>query len=253
MEEYGIIGYPLGHSFSPAYFREKFLHEGIKARYAAFPIERIEEFPALLAAHPQLRGLNVTIPHKAAVTPYLDALHPDAQTIGAVNCIAFEDGKSTGYNTDWIGFRDSLLPLLEQHHQRALVLGTGGAAKAVVFALERLRISFTQVSRMRTATSLSYEDLTPEVLAAHTLIVNTTPLGMHPDEDKVPELAYAAIGSQHLLYDLIYNPAETKFLAEGRRRGATIKNGEEMLVLQAEASWKIWRGETAEPSLSATV
>ena len=240
MEQYGLIGYPLGHSFSPEYFREKFLREKIDARYDAFPLERIEDFPALLAAHPQLRGLNVTIPHKEAVIPYLDELHPDATTVGAVNCIAFRGGKSIGYNTDWVGFRDSLKPLLCGHHSHALVLGTGGASKAVGYALHRLGVDVLFASRTETGGAISYDNVTPEIIASRTLVINTTPLGMPPHTDAAPPLPYTAIRPPHLLYDLVYNPAQTRFMAEGATRGAATKNGLEMLHLQADAAWKIW-------------
>lgn len=242
VQHYGLIGYPLSHSFSPGYFAEKFLRERIDARYDAFPLARIEDFPALLKTHPELRGLNVTIPHKQAVISYMDALHPEAEAVGAVNCIDFADGKLTGHNTDWRGFRDSLTPLLKSHQTRALVLGTGGASRAVGYALQTLCIGVTLVSRVATAASISYDGVTPQILAAHTLIVNTTPLGMYPAVDAAPTLPYAAVGPQHLLYDLVYNPRQTRFLALGAARGAATKNGQEMLELQAEASWKIWNG-----------
>ncbi len=241
MEHYGLVGYPLTHSFSPAYFDEKFLREGIDARYEAFPLERIEDFPALLKAHQALRGLNVTIPHKEAVIPYLNALHQDAAAIGAVNCIHFHDGKSTGYNTDWIGFRDSLVPLLRSHHTEALVLGTGGASKAVCYALQQLGINYRRASRAMHGNAVSYASLTTERILATTVIINTTPLGMFPAIHALPPLPYSGIGPQHLLYDLVYNPPQTRFLAEGTVRGAATKNGQEMLELQADASWKIWR------------
>lgn len=240
MEQYGLIGYPLGHSFSPEYFRKKFKREGINASYDAFPLERIGDFPALLALHPDLLGLNVTIPHKRSVIPYLGSLHPEAESIGAVNCIALSDGTSIGYNTDWRGFHDSLLPLLRSHHTHALILGTGGASSAVQYALHVLGVETRFVSRISVGSIISYDSLMPDLVAAHTLIVNTTPLGTHPDVEEVPPLPYDAIGRRHLLYDLVYNPRQTRFLVLGAAQGAATKNGLEMLELQADASWRIW-------------
>lgn len=241
--QYGLIGYPLSHSFSPAYFAEKFAREGISGRYDAFPLQRIEDFPALLSGHPQLRGLNVTIPYKEAVIPYLDSLHLHAEKIGAVNCILFKDGKLIGCNTDWAGFSDSLTPRLAAHHTRALVLGTGGASKAVCYALQRLGVSFRKVSRHPQKSVLDYASLTAEMIEETPIIINTTPLGMHPEILGLPPIPYEAIGPQHLLYDLVYNPALTRFLEEGKKSGAWILNGQEMLERQAEYSWRIWQGE----------
>lgn len=241
MKQYGLIGYPLSHSFSKGFFGEKFEKEHITGcSYDNFPIPGINEFPALLEQHPQLQGLNVTIPYKEAVIPFLDELSDAAARIRAVNCIHFRDGKKKGYNTDVIGFSKSLQPLLRPHHQQALVLGTGGAAKAIMYALEQLGITYTVVSRQAANGAVSYESLTKEILDTHTLIVNTTPLGMYPKVDTFPEIPYQYLSSQHLLYDLVYNPAETAFLQKGAAQGAAIKNGHEMLILQAEASWEIW-------------
>lgn len=237
---YGLIGYPLTHSFSPAYFAEKFEKLGIKASYRAFPLENIDELPALLAAHSDLKGLNVTIPYKQAVIPYLDELDATATGAGAVNCISIAAGKRKGYNTDVLGFLNSLKPLLAPHHTQALILGTGGAARAVAYALGSLGIKYTKVSRLEMAGVLSYDELTAAVIQEHTLIINTTPLGMYPQIDAAPQIPYEALTSRHLLYDLVYNPLETKFLALGKDHGATIKNGLEMLHLQADASWDIW-------------
>ncbi len=238
--EFGLIGYPLGHSFSPAYFQEKFGREGIDASYEAFPLPQIGALPELLHARPGLRGLNVTIPYKEAVLPLLDALHPDAAAIGAVNCIAIRNGQLTGYNTDWIGFAESLAAWLGPLPRRALVLGTGGASKAVLFALQRLGIEAATVSRTRKKADYGYGELSPDRLRAHPLVVNTTPLGTAPDVDAAPPLPYAALTPEHALYDLVYNPPETRFLREGAQRGAAVKNGYEMLVRQAEAGWTIW-------------
>ncbi|WP_276133316.1 shikimate dehydrogenase family protein [Polluticoccus soli] len=242
MDCYGIIGYPLGHTFSPGYFTKKFADEGIDAVYKSFPLEQITELPELLQQQTELRGLNVTIPYKEAVLQYLDETDAAAKAVGAVNCIHITDGNTKGYNTDIIGFEQSLLPLLQPHHRRALVLGTGGAAKAVAYVLNKLGIDYRKVSRSGQPEVVSYDDLTPELISAHTLIINTTPLGMYPDIYSFPPIPYDAIGAEHLLYDLIYNPAETRFLSLGKANGATVKNGMEMLHLQAEASWQIWTG-----------
>lgn len=239
---FGLIGYPLSHSYSPSWFHEKFLREGIDAIYQAFPLQSIDEFPAWLLQHPDISGLNVTIPHKTAVIPFLDHLDESAKAIGAVNCIAFENGKRMGYNTDWCGFRDSLQPLLTIHHKKALILGSGGAAKAVAYALQQLGIPFKVVSRGQPdGPFLDYDAITPALLKEFRLIINTTPLGMAPQENSKPEIPYHSLTDRHLLYDLIYNPAETEFLKLGKANGAAIKNGLEMLHLQAEASWKIWK------------
>jgi shikimate dehydrogenase len=237
---YGLIGYPLTHSFSPAYFQAKFAQLGVDAAYKAFPLKIIDELPHLLAAHADLRGLNVTIPYKQAVIPYLRELDETAAKTGAVNCIAITGGKLKGYNTDVTGFLLSLRPLLRHCHRHALVLGTGGAFRAVTYVLDQLGISWQLVSRNKAFGALTYEDVTPAIIKAHTLIINTTPLGMYPDVDAAPSIPYEALTSQHLLYDLIYNPPETRFLSLGKAQGATIKNGLEMLHLQADASWEIW-------------
>jgi shikimate dehydrogenase len=235
---YGLLGYPLGHSFSPAYFAEKFAREGIDAVYSTFPLEHIEDFPALLAAKPALRGLNVTTPHKEAITPYLDELQADAAAIGAVNCIVIKPGRLSGYNTDWIGFRDSLQPLLQSHHKAALVLGAGGASMAVRYALRKMDIPFHTVSRTVGKADFTYAEVTPALLTAHPVIINTTTLGTQGKG--LPALPYQALSPSHMLYDLVYNPAITPFLEEGLKRGALVKNGLEMLERQAEASWEVW-------------
>ncbi|ASZ11368.1 shikimate dehydrogenase [Chitinophaga pendula] len=241
MKVYGLIGYPLGHSFSKGFFADKFAREGISGCvYENFPLADISAFPALLADQPALCGLNVTIPHKEVVIPYLDELSDAARHIGAVNCIKITEGRKTGYNTDVIGFSRSLTPLLQPHHTQALVLGTGGAAKAVLYALQQLSIGYTVVSRQAGNHTIDYTAVDAALLETHTLIINTTPLGMYPKVETAPELPYAALGSRHLLYDLVYNPAMTRFLEYGAAQGAATKNGHEMLVLQAEASWEIW-------------
>ena len=265
--EYGLLGYPLGHSFSRAYFNNKFATEGIDAEYLNFELQSVEELPQLLAEHPRLRGLNVTIPHKQAVIPLLDELSDEARAIGAVNVIRIERQESgtakpylKGFNSDVIGFVESIRPLLQPHHKRALVLGTGGASKAVCRGREKLGIEWRYVSRKRqTATPapngpitapsgspegpLTYSDLTPSFIADYTVIVNCTPLGMFPRIDSSPELPYAALSKHHLLFDLVYNPGITQFMRQGRRFGATVKNGLEMLHLQADASWDFWNGK----------
>jgi shikimate dehydrogenase len=237
---YGIIGYPLAHSFSPAYFRKKFAGMALAATYETYPLSDISELPALLAAHPELAGLNVTLPFKEAVIPHLHELDVTAAAVGAVNCISIKDGRLKGYNTDVAGFEQSLIPLLTSKHTLALILGTGGSSKAVAYVLAQLGIPFHKVSASNAPEALTYDHLYPQVVEVHKLIINTTPLGMYPDIDRCPEIPYDSIGSQHLLYDLIYNPEETKFLQMGKERGAVVKNGFEMLVLQAEASWSIW-------------
>ena len=237
---YGLIGYPLSHSFSPGYFSERFQREQIDAVYRLFPLADIHELTTLLKDIPQLKGLNVTIPYKEAVIPFLDVMDEAAKAVGAVNCINIHNGRLKGYNTDIIGFERSLTPLLQPQHNKALVLGTGGAAKAITYVLNTLGIAYRLVSTSGRESTLSYGDVDEHVIKAHTLIINTTPLGMHPDTDTCPAIPYVAIGEEHLLYDLIYNPEKTTFLQEGMQQGAVIKNGYEMLVLQADASWAIW-------------
>lgn len=237
---YGIIGYPLAHSFSPAYFRKKFADLQLPASYEAYPLSSITEFPALLEAHPGFSGLNVTLPYKESVIPYLHEIDEVAAAIGAVNCISIKDGHRKGYNTDAAGFEDSLVPLLTGHHSQALILGTGGSSKAVAYVLTQLGVPFRKVSVRNSPNAFSYDDLTVELVEAYKLIINTTPLGMYPDIDDSPMIPYRGIGEHHLLYDLIYNPEETQFLRRGKEQGAAIKNGFEMLQLQAEASWNIW-------------
>lgn len=241
---YGLVGHPLGHSFSRAFFTEKFAREGIDAEYMNFDLESIDELPAMLAAHPTLRGLNVTIPYKEQVMQYLDELSPEARTIGAVNTIRIEKSSDRqvlkGFNSDIIGFTRSIKPLLKPHHQRALVLGTGGASKAIRVGLEQLGLEWRYVSRSPSPTSLTYADLTPEVMQDYTVIVNCTPLGMYPKVDTCPDIPYELLTDKHLLFDLVYNPEETLFMRKGREQGATTKNGLEMLHLQALASWDFW-------------
>lgn len=242
--EYGLLGYPLTHSFSPAYFNSKFQQEGIDAIYHSFPIPNIKELPGLLSAHPQLQGLNVTIPYKQSVIGYLDNIDETAHSVGAVNCITVTNGHTKGYNTDVIGFEQSLKPLLQARHTNALVLGTGGASKAVTYVLNKLQIGYQLASRTTNQHTLSYQQLTDDLIASHTLIINTTSLGMHPEEHTAPSIPFGAITTAHLLYDLVYNPEETLFLKLGKQQGAQVKNGLEMLHLQAEAAWRIWNQPT---------
>ena len=245
--KYGLIGYPLGHSFSRGYFNEKFKAEGIDAEYLNFEIPSIIEFNQVIEENPDLCGLNVTIPYKEQVINYLDELAPDARQIGAVNVIQIirqSKGKVklVGHNSDVIGFTQSIEPLLKPSHRKALILGTGGASKAVRHGLASLGIEPTYVSRTPKApTFLTYEQLTPEVMASHTVIVNTTPVGMYPKVNHCPDIPYDLLTPDHLLYDLIYNPDETLFMKRGKAQGATVKNGLEMLLLQAFAAWEIWQ------------
>ncbi|MGN6566908.1 MAG: shikimate dehydrogenase family protein [Flavipsychrobacter sp.] len=237
---YGIIGYPLSHSFSPAYFMKKFASQGVDATYTAYPLRIIGDYPALLKIHPELRGLNVTLPYKETIMSYLDELDDAARMIGAVNCISIKNGVQKGYNTDVTGFEKSLLPLLKRHHTQALILGTGGSSKAVAYVLRKLGIPHMKVSRTPKGNMLGYEQVSVDVMRQYKLIINTTSAGMYPHMDDAPVIPYHLIDKQHLLYDLIYNPTETKFLRQGKEQGAAIKNGYEMLQLQADASWDIW-------------
>ena len=292
--EYGLLGYPLGHSFSRAFFLEKFAREGIDATYLNFELPSADLLQQVIAEHPGLRGLNVTLPHKQAVIPLLDELSDEARAIGAVNVIRItrQGGRPhlKGFNSDIIGFMDSIRPLLKPHHTRALVLGTGGASKAICHGLEKLGIEWRYVSRTRTPNQpsspqspfpqssplghpsspeasplglpsapqdtsvgcsayspslppLTYSDVTPSLLADYPVIVNCTPLGMYPKVDAAPPLPYAALSPRHLLFDLVYNPEVTLFMQQGRRFGATVKSGLEMLHRQAVASWEFWNGK----------
>jgi shikimate dehydrogenase len=247
MEQYGLIGYPLEHSFSRSYFNDKFLAEDIDAKYINFEIPSIKEFKSVIKNNPQLKGLNVTIPYKEQVIPYLDQLSENARLIGAVNVVKMERNKGKtkllGFNSDIIGFKESLEPLLQPHHQRALILGTGGAAKAIYYGLTQLGIIATYVSREKNAkTVLTYEELDADILDVNTIIVNCTPVGMWPNVDECPVIPYELLSEKHLLYDLLYNPDETLFMTKGKAQGATVKNGLEMLLLQAFASWEFWQG-----------
>lgn len=241
MRQFGLIGYPLSHSFSKNYFSQKFIKEGIVGcAYELYPLESIGHFPQLLKSVPALCGLNVTIPYKEAVLPFLHEMSPEVQEIGACNCIKIQEGRLIGYNTDTTGFEQSIRPFLKPHHQQALILGTGGAAKAVQWVLAKLGIGYTTVSRIATMENLTYEQLNAETIQHYQLIINCTPLGMQPNVHLLPSLPYSSLNSQFLCYDLIYNPAKTAFLQQAELQGATIQNGAEMLEIQAEESWKIW-------------
>ncbi len=247
MEKYGLIGYPLEHSFSRSYFNEKFSAEGIDAEYLNFEIPHIKDFLGIIESNPELKGLNVTIPYKEQVIPYLDSIDPAAAAIGAVNVITITRLKGKimlkGYNSDIIGFADSIQPFLTPGMKKALILGTGGASKAVYHGLKKLGVESLFVSRSDTESpnSIRYQMLTPEVMQEHKIIVNATPIGMFPHEDTCPNLPYEEIGKEHLLYDLLYNPDQTLFMKKGLEQGAMVKNGLEMLLLQADAAWDIWQ------------
>ncbi len=244
MKLYGLIGYPLGHSFSAPYFKEKFVREGIDAEYRNFPLEDISAFEALVKGEHGLAGLNVTVPYKQKIIPYLHSLGETAAQIGAVNTISFHRSGGgwmlKGDNTDIIGFRRSLEEHLTPQHSSALVLGTGGSSRAVTKVLDQLGMEYSLVSRSGGKNKLDYKQVDEEKVARAHVIINTTPLGMHPKVEEFPDIPYAALTSGHLLFDLVYNPALTQFLDQGKQQGAKIVNGYDMLVYQAEASWKIW-------------
>lgn len=241
---FGLIGFPLSHSFSQNYFNQKFKSEGINARYLNFELPDIGNLMEVVAEYPNLCGLNVTIPYKEQVIPYLDSMDSDAKKIGAVNVIKFirENGnlKFKGYNSDIIGFMDSIQPLLTPERKKALVLGTGGAAKAVFQGLINLGLEPVYVSRKAREGVLTYSELSPEIMSSHQVIVNTTPLGMYPHVDECPDIPYDLLTPDHLCYDVIYNPEVTLFMKKAAEHGAETKNGLEMLLLQAFAAWKIW-------------
>lgn len=245
MKIYGLIGKKLGHSFSREYFTEKFQRLDLSAEYRNFELSNISQIAEILSLGEALQGFNVTIPYKESIIPYLHEIAPQAQRIGAVNVvkISWEEGEARlkGYNSDYVGFLDSICPLLAPHHRHALILGNGGAANAVRVALEDIGISTLTVSRTPyKGSSIAYQAVTPALLAQYQVIVNTTPLGMYPDIDHCPPIPYEALGTTHLLYDLIYNPAVTLFLQKGKAQGATVQNGREMLIGQAEKAWEIW-------------
>jgi len=240
MRQFGLIGYPLSHSFSKNYFSQKFIDEGIAdCNYELYPIKSIDELPALLKSVPDLNGINVTIPYKEAVLPFLNEVSRAVKEIGACNCIRVQDGHLTGFNTDVTGFEQTILPLLQPHHQKALILGTGGASKAVAWVFSKLGIGYTFVSREAKKGHFTYDEL-DGLIDQYQIIVNTTPLGMQPNINQKPSLPYKNLNSQYLCYDLIYNPAKTAFLQQAELYGAVIMNGSAMLQIQAEESWKIW-------------
>ena len=246
MDKYGLIGYPLHHSFSRSYFNEKFRAENIHAEYVNFEIPTIKDFPDIIKDNPNLKGLNVTTPYKEQVIPYLDELGDNAEAIGAVNVIKFIRSKSggkvklIGYNSDVIGFQHSLEPLLEEQHHSALILGYGGASKAIKRGLDNLGLASQFVSIEKGDDIIPYENITPGMMEQYTVIVNCTPVGMYPNINECPNIPYELLTTKHLLYDLTYNPDETLFMKKGKERGAKVKNGLEMLLLQAFASWEFW-------------
>ena len=248
MDRYGLIGYPLGHSFSISYFNQKFADEGINAKYENFEIPSIDILPEVIDSHPDLRGLNVTIPYKEKVIPFLDSITPEARAIGAVNVIRVtHQGNKTilkGYNSDVIGFSRSIEPMLDKKwHHKALVLGTGGASKAICYGLRSLNIEPVLVSRYERPDTIQYKSITPEVIKEYNVIVNCTPLGMYPHSEECPDLPYEAMDSHTICYDLIHNPDQTLFMRKGAEHGADVKNGLEMLLLQAFVSWEFWNGK----------
>lgn len=247
MDKYGLIGYPLGHSFSIGFHNQRFADEGINAKYVNFEIPSIDDLPEVLGSNPELKGLNVTIPYKQKVMAFLDYISPEARAIGAVNVIRVvhkgDNITLRGYNSDVIGFKQSIEPMLESYHKKALVLGTGGASRAVAYGLKTLGLESVFVSRYERPGTIQYESITPEVVREYNVIVNCTPLGMYPNTEECPQLPYEALDEHNILYDLIYNPDETLFMKRGAEHGANVKNGLEMLLLQAFASWEFWNGK----------
>jgi len=240
MDKYGIIGNPLGHSFSKGFFTEKFAKEGIDAQYLNFQIPEIGKLTDVLKENPELRGINVTLPYKTKVIPFLDELSNEAREIGAVNVVQIRNGHLKGFNSDIIGFTRSIQPLLKPHHKKALILGTGGASRAIRVGLTRLGLEWKYVSRTPREGMITYDDITAETLKEYEVIVNCSPVGMFPKVDECPAIPYEFLTADNLLYDLVYNPEDTLFLKRGREQGARGKNGLEMLHLQAIASWEFW-------------
>ncbi len=242
MSRLGLIGKHIDYSFSKGFFTEKFTSENLPFTYENFDLENISEFPKLIENNPNIVGMNVTIPYKQSIMQYMDAIDETAAEIGAVNTITVsKDKKLKGYNTDYFGFQKSILPLLKSHHKNALILGTGGASKAIAYALKNLDISFEYVSRTKRKGVLhTYNSLTEAIINKFQIIINCTPLGTFPEIDLHPDIPYEGITDSHLLYDLIYNPSETKFLKLGKSQGASICNGSDMLKFQAEKAWEIW-------------
>ena len=240
--KFGLIGRNISYSFSKKYFNEKFeIGHFDNCEYKNYDIESIKEFPKIINEIKGLRGLNITIPYKEEIIPYLDKLSKTAEKIGAVNCITISKKKKLkGYNTDYHGFKKSLQPLLKDHHKKALILGTGGASKAIAYALRKLKIEYDFVSRTADEFQYKYEELDASIFEEYTIIINTTPVGTYPNVDDCPNLDYSLFTKKHIAYDLIYNPEETAFLKKAKAQGTVTKNGYEMLVLQAEKAWKIW-------------
>ncbi len=240
--KFGLVGKNISYSFSKGYFTDKFSHLELEGySYENFDLQSIDELPELIASNPDMKGLNVTIPYKQEVIRYLNEMDDQAREIGAVNTIKFDGKRLIGYNTDAYGFQKSIEPFLKPYHTKALILGTGGASKAIAFVLGQLGIGVTYVSRNPSATQIGYQDLNPSVLEKHFVVVNCTPLGTHPNVDQKPDIPYTHITGKHLLFDLIYNPEKTAFLKEGKRRDAIIINGLRMLEFQADRAWEIWR------------
>ena len=251
MKRYGLIGYPLTHSFSEKYFSEKFIREEIEdCSYELFPLENIEDVRLLFEVNKDLEGLNVTIPYKETVIQYLDDLDEVAEKIGAVNCIKIDEIQKIGYNTDHAGFRDSIKHLIKKHHHKALILGTGGSSKAIAFALKEIGLDFKYVSRTKKENQFIYEDLNKSIIEEYPVIINCSPVGMFPHINTCPHIPYEFLSKHNLLFDLIYNPEKTMFMEKGQQHGAIIKNGLEMLKLQAEYAWDIWN--TPEENRRAT-
>ena len=248
MDTYGLIGYPLGHSFSRNFFADKFSSENIQAQYLNFEIPDIKDIKDILAQQTELHGFNVTIPYKQQIIPYLNSISKEAAAIGAVNVVKVirkgDKIQLKGYNSDVIGFTNSIQPLLQPHHKKALILGTGGASKAIHYALtEKMGLETLFVSRTKKPGMITYEEITPETIKEYEVIVNCSPVGMYPHVDECPALPYEAMSSSNLLYDLVYNPDRTRFMQMGEAHGAVVKNGLEMLILQAIASWEFWHGK----------
>ena len=243
MKRFGLIGKTLKHSFSRSYFEKKFHELGIDdCIYENYELQSIDDLPGLLGV-PELAGLNITIPYKEEIIPFLHSKNKIVEVIGACNCIKVVDGQLHGFNTDAVAFKNSLQKYLQPHHKCALVLGTGGASKAVQYALTELAIDYVLVSRHKKENQLGYEDVGEDTVTGHQVLINTTPLGMYPNVDQDPPIPYSALTKNHLLYDLTYNPPKTKFLQQGESKGAQVINGYEMLVAQAEESWRIWNSE----------
>lgn len=243
MNLYGLIGYPLGHSFSKQYFNQKFEKEGLTdCFFEAYPISSIDQFPALLKENPELKGMAVTIPYKELVLQYIDEFSEEVKYIGATNSIKIKDGKLTAYNTDIIGFEQTFTKHLQPNHTKALILGSGGASKAVQYVLMKMGIEFLIVSRSDEGKPgfINYKQVGEQLSSGYNIIINCSPVGMYPNERNCPEIPYELIHAGYYLYDLVYKPAKTLFLQKGEERGAVIENGHEMLLIQAEASWKIW-------------